>query len=110
MNNFWAEADSSAPFNMYKDKVHYDYILTAKMPIKFMIGNREAEYEDFEKANKYEGDYYFEKQVINLLKNEDWMQYPFDELGLGTQYGILENDLDTDLEIKVGISLNDAKK
>lgn len=110
MNNFWAEADSSAPFNMYKDKVHYDYILTAKMPIKFMIGNREAEYEDFEKANKHEGDYYFEKQVINLLKDEDWMQYPFDELGLGTQYGILENDLDTDLEIKVGISLNDAKE
>ena len=37
MNNFWTEADSSAPFNMYKDKVHYDYILTAKMPIKFIL-------------------------------------------------------------------------
>lgn len=110
MNSFWNKLDSEASFNVYKDRVHYDYIITGQVPVKFIYGkNKEAQYEDFEAmADKEE--YYFEKQAAHLLNDEDFLQYSFEELSIGDVYCILENDIIENLDIKVGVTLKNAKK
>ena len=81
---------SNQPFDDYKNKgVEYDYILSASVKIG-IIDN-------------------IMPNLINLLKDEDFMKMYFPDIALGRVYGKVEY-INEKLQFTFGISLVDAKK
>jgi len=78
------------PYDMYKNKnVEYDYILEATIPVKAIHETVISE-------------------IVNLLKNEDFLKIYFKEVALGRVYGKVILKLDNTLYFKFGISLVDS--
>ena len=81
---------SNQPFDDYKNKgVEYDYILSASVKIGIIDD--------------------IMPNLINLLKDEDFMKIYFPDIALGRVYGKVEY-INEKLQFTFGISLVDAKK
>lgn len=96
----------SNAFDDYKDEVIYDYILLGKMPYKLEsdIKNYEPDFDQQSEAITQ-----LEKQIENLLNNEDYLKDCFKKVGRGRVYAKLDK-LDDELEILFGISKKEQEE
>lgn len=95
----------SSPFDDYKNKVNYDYILKASLPIKFTSKEYGTPYqEQIEEAYPE-----LEEQIESLLTNEDYMKEDWEDVGLGRVYAKLD-DIDDSIDITFGVSIKEAEK
>ena len=92
----------SNPFDDYKDKVKYDFVIRGKLPYILKGGNEDQQNNAFED---------FIKQIERLLNNEDYLYECFKDTGIarGRIYCKLETE-DPELTILFGISKVDAEK
>lgn len=95
----------SSPFDDYKDKVNYDYILKASLPIKFTSSEYDTPYEEQIEEALPE----LEEQIESLLTNEDYMKEDWEDVGLGRVYAKLENFDDDSIDIIFGVSSKEAE-
>lgn len=90
----------SNPFDDYKDKVKYDYIIRGKLPYILDEGN--IDQQSYALMD-------IVKEIESLLEDEDYIKESFEEVGLGRVYPKLENE-DPTIDILFGISKIDAEK
>ena len=81
------------PFDDYKDKVNYDYIIEAKMKYKFKGGNEEQKLDATDKIIE---------NIEKLISDEDYNKMCFDDVELGRVYPRLD-EIDDTLDITFGI-------
>ena len=74
------------PFDDYKDKVNYDYIIEAKMKYKFKGGNEEQKLDATDKIIE---------NIEKLISDEDYNKMYFDDVELGRVYPRLDEIDDT---------------
>lgn len=91
------------PFDDYKDKVDYEYIIEAEMEIEYESDDKIY---DEQKAEISEN---IEKGIDELVKDEDYVAESFEEPGLGRVYCRCDEVYDT-IKMTFGISKIDAKE
>lgn len=97
MNNIPIEEAKQYPFEEYKNKVKYDYIVEADIPISVTPKNNTIDFAPIKES--------FE----NVLFDEDFLHLYFDKLSIGSVYCDLIDLTDTNIKIKFGISTKDAE-
>lgn len=90
----------SNPFDDYKDKVNYNYILEAKMDYTLKGGNEDQQ------IDASEG---LEKEVNKLIIDEDYNKIYFKDVELGRVYPKLEEIADT-VDMTFGIVISDTNQ
>lgn len=88
------------PFDYYKDKVKYDYVLKGKMKYSYDGGVE---------RQQIDASFEIEKQIEELLKDEDYNKIIFDDVELGRVYPRLD-EMAEYIEITFGISLIDNEE
>ena len=98
--------EESSPFDEYKNKVDYEYVIEATLPIKFTSSEYDEPYpEQLEEA--YED---IEEQLEALLTDEDYMKMDWEDVGLGRVYGKLVDFDDSQIVMQFGVSSKEADK
>ena len=85
------------PFDDYKDKVNYDYIIEAKMKYKFKGGNEEQKLDATDKIIE---------NIEKLISDEDYNKMCFDDVELGRVYPRLD-EIDDTLDMTFGICITE---
>ena len=85
------------PFDDYKDKVNYDYIIEAKMKYKFKGGNEEQKLDATDKIIE---------NIEKLISDEDYNKICFDDVELGRVYPRLD-EIDDTLDMTFGICITE---
>lgn len=85
------------PFDDYKDKVNYDYIIEAKMKYKFKGGNEEQKLDATDKIIE---------NIEKLISDEDYNKMYFDDVELGRVYPRLD-EIDDTLDMTFGICITE---
>lgn len=93
----------SNPYEDYKDKVVYDYILVGKLPYKLEADPKASEDQEIDAIEE------IENNICNLLTNEDLTAMYFTEVALGNVYPGLVS-IEDYIEIVFGVSCKDAKE